>query len=184
MFFSVGGCIELPIPDFIDNYHLPPGEHECTFMEIEKRFLTTSRRKMVWQLFINFLERLRFLNIFPDSILIDGSFVTGREEPGDVDVCLLIPPEKLINAYDNLGNDEDRESLKFIFNPKNQKAVRLISGAHLLIAFDENSMSIFSDIFRTGGEQFHHNLRPPDKERDPEWVKTPVEKGILKVNFV
>ena len=157
------------IPEFIDRYHLPPGVHECSMQEIEERFLWSDRRKDVWKLFNNFLDRLEFLGITPDAILINGSFVTGRNEPGDVDVCLLIPPTKLSNAYNALSNEEDRQCLLFICNPQNQQVLRLSFGTHPIIVPDEVSLEIISDIFRTGGTQFHH-LRPPDGERDPQWV--------------
>lgn len=170
------------IPDFIDKYHLPPGVHECSVQEIEERFLWSERRKDVWRLFKIFLERLEILGIIPDSILIDGSFVTGREEPGDVDVCLLIPPKKLSNAYRALNNEEDRICLEFICNPRNQRTLRLSFGTHPIIVPDEVRLEKISEIFRTGGTQFHH-LRPPDSERDPKWVETPAEKGILRVNL-
>lgn len=169
------------IPPFADGYYLPPGEHECSFQDIEERFLETQRRKDVWKLFKNFLERLKFLGVFPVVLLIDGSFVTGREEPGDVDVCMLIPPEKIKLAYDNLNNEEDRKCLKFIFNRYNQGALRLTTGVHPLIVPDEMGLKLFSDIFRTGGEQFGWRLKPPDNKRDPAWVNVPEEKGILKV---
>ena len=132
-------------------------------------------------MFKNFLERLKFLGIVPEVLLIDGSFVTGREEPGDVDVCMLIPPDKIKLAYDNLNNEEDRECLKFIFNRYNQDALRLTTGVHPLIVHNETGLKLCSDIFRTGGEQFGWRLKPPDNKRDPAWVNVPEEKGILKV---
>lgn len=171
------------IPPFADGYYLPPGEYECSFQDIEERFLETQRRIDVWKLFKNFLERLEFLGIIPNVLLIDGSFVTGRKEPGDVDVCMLIPPEKVKLAYDNLDNEEDRECLLYILHPDSQGALRLATGVHPLVVPDENGLKLWSDFFRTGGAQFgrQEGLKPPDVVRDPEWVKIPNEKGILKV---
>ena len=169
------------IPPFTDGYHLPPGEHECSFQDIEERFLETQRRKDVWKLFKNFLERLKFLGIVPEVLLIDGSFATGRKEPSDVDVCMLIPPEKIKLAYDNLNNEEDRECLKFILNRYNQGALRLTTGVHPLIVPNETGLKLCSDVFRRDGEQFGWRLKPPDNKRDPACVNVPEEKGILKV---
>ena len=170
------------IPEFSDGYYLPPGVHVCSLHDIENRFLGSERRKAVWRMFKTFLERLKFLCVVPEVILIDGSFVTGREEPGDVDVCLLIRPESIIRAMNSLDNEEDKLCLEFICNPDNQAALRLSFGTHPLIAYDENNLQLYSDLFRTGGAQFRH-LRPSDAIRDPGWVKTPSEKGILRVNF-
>lgn len=128
--FEIGGEVVLSnIPPFADGYYLPPGEYECSFQDIEERFLETQRRIDVWKLFKNFLERLEFLGIIPNVLLIDGSFVTGRKEPGDVDVCMLIPPEKVKLAYDNLDNEEDRECLLYILHPDSQGALRLATRA-------------------------------------------------------
>ncbi|MNC71351.1 hypothetical protein D3C75_1222580 [compost metagenome] len=81
-----------PIPDFSDKYHLPPGEHICSLEEIEQRFLNTDSRKKVWSDFNRLYDRLCTLGIKPKSMVIDGSFVTDRKEPGVVDFGALFLP--------------------------------------------------------------------------------------------
>lgn len=68
-----------PIPEFVDQYHLPDGEHECTFEEIEGRFLGTTQRRKVWELFKSLLARLETLGLKPEVILINGSFTADRQ---------------------------------------------------------------------------------------------------------
>ena len=80
------------IPDFVVNsYYLPKGQYRCTIKEIEELFLFSDRRKTIWRLFTDFTFRLKTLGIVPDEVLINGSFVTKRINPGDVDFVFLIP---------------------------------------------------------------------------------------------
>jgi hypothetical protein len=165
------------IPAFIDDYHLPPGEHYCTMNEIEDVFLNSQIRGKRWQDFIMMLKRLCELKVIPDSLLINGSFVTGRKEPGDVDFAVLIPPDTIQEALSS-DDEHDVEGVKLFLTPENQGALRNIFGAHLLIAFDENSLGLWSSLFRKGQDG---QLREPDSEKDPAWVSTPPEKGILRI---
>lgn len=170
----------MPIPDFVDEYHLPGHEHECTLEEIEARFVSTPERKTVWDLFKGLLFRLESLGLEPDKILIDGSFVTGREKPGDVDWCALIDPQKMKIAL-NAANEEDVAAIKYLFGTssgENQSWIRVLFGSHLMVAPNEEGFAKFSRIFRRG---IHGSLKDPDPTKDPEWVTRPREKGILKV---
>lgn len=73
------------IPAFDEDGNLPPGIHETTWTEIVARFGTSALR----------LEMLAGLKQALDSLVasgcrrayIDGSFVTGKEEPADFDAC-------------------------------------------------------------------------------------------------
>lgn len=170
------------IPDFVDGYHLPDGEHECTFEDIEQKLLFTDKRMHLWTLFKRMLDRLRDFGITPETLLIDGSFVTNRAEPGDVDFGALIPPEMVTEAYNTLADDHDKEGLNLLVHPQNQVAMRNLFGAHMLVVPNKEALEQVSFLFRTGGQQFG-TLRDPDPDRDPEWVVTPEAKGILKVNL-
>ncbi|MED4041169.1 DUF6932 family protein [Niallia taxi] len=119
------------IPNFIDDYHLPPGEHECTFEDIETRFLSTEIRTKRWDSFIALLKRLNELKLIPEAVLVNGSFVTGRNEPGDVDFCALILPDT-IRAALQTDDDHDIGGVQLFLNPDNQGAIRNLFGAHLL----------------------------------------------------
>lgn len=168
----------MAIPDFIDDYHLPPGEHTATLEEVEERFSKSSdMRKQVWKSFKLLLDRLEQLDIYPEKMLIDGSFVTGREEPEDVDFAALILPEKVNQAISTL-NEHDKSGISMLLNDANQLAIRDLFGTHLLIAFNQVTLDGWSYLFRKGQ---NGSLRDPDPKRDPQWVKKPQEKGIIKV---
>lgn len=169
----------MAIPDFADGYHLPPGEHACTFDEAKDKFaLSTDARRQVWECFENLITRFRHLNIMPSVVLIDGSFVTGRNVPEDVDFACLIEPDKIRAALNSSINQHDKNAILLLLNPYNQGPVRDMFGAHALVVDNNAGLNYWSDFFRRGGA---NGLREPDPQRDPDWVVKPAEKGILKV---
>ncbi|WP_391119410.1 DUF6932 family protein [Psychrobacillus sp. L3] len=170
----------MAIPDFIDKYHLPDGDHECTMEEIEGKFLFSEIRETKWRQFKSMLIRMGELGIKPKKVLINGSFVTGREEPGDVDFAALIPPETVLEALENAEDDHDKSGIELFMGEQNQLALRNLFGAHLLIADTEEAFSYWSSVFRRG---LSGKLREPDPLKDPDWVLRPDFKGILKVTL-
>lgn len=167
-----------PIPEFFDRYHLPDGEHECTIEEIENRFLSTDARKVVWQRFQMLIQRIIDLKLVPDILLIDGSFVTGREEPGDVDSAVLLTQDVITNAL-AAADPHDKDGIMLLLDPTNERAIRGLFGAHFFVFPDTDGLDIASNLFRNGGN--FGSLRDPDPNRDPSWVIKPPAKGILKV---
>lgn len=77
------------IPDFVDTGGpwrvLPPGIHDATLDEIETRFATSDRRKLLFSGFMDGVVGLRKAGC--RTILLDGSFVTEKPLPGDFDAC-------------------------------------------------------------------------------------------------
>lgn len=173
-----------PIPNFSDDYHLPAGEHVCSFDEIEQRFVTNEQREKVWADFKRLYDRFSSLGLNPKSIIVDGSFVTGRERPGDVDFGALFPPGVVKQALGSVEDPHDKAAIN-MFNDSsvnNQNLIRNLFGAHMLVAPNEFGLRQISKLFRTGGDQFG-KLRERDSKRDPIWVTIPQEKGILRVNL-
>ncbi len=75
----------MPIP-VLENGLLPPGEHVATLDEVESTFGSQNDRRQ------SLMRGLRlacemFQNAQVDRIWVDGSFVTDKEEPGDIDGC-------------------------------------------------------------------------------------------------
>ncbi|CAM4371962.1 MULTISPECIES: DUF6932 family protein [Bacillus] len=167
----------MTIPNFFDDYHLPPGEHICTMEEISTHFVSNEVRTRRWEDFVQMLKRICNLKLIPEEVLINGSFVTGRQEPGDVDFAVLIPPDT-VRAALKAEDEHDVEGVRLFVNPNNQVALRNLFGAHLLIADTKENLSLWSSLFRKGQ---YGKLREPDYNKDPEWVTRPDEKGILKV---
>ena len=83
------------IPTFDDNGNLPPSVHFATWDEILERFGWTSRRRELLAGLKAALEKLREAGC--RRIFVNGSFVTDKDEPGDIDV-----------AWDPTGVDVDR----------------------------------------------------------------------------
>lgn len=76
----------MPIPSLDENGSLPIGEHRATLEEVEKAFGSQNDRRK------GLMRGLRlacemFQNAGFDLIWVDGSFVTDKEEPNDIDGC-------------------------------------------------------------------------------------------------
>jgi hypothetical protein len=77
------------IPDFRDDGYLPEGLHLATEAEVTFRFGTSTprRRRLVLRL-RRWLELARATSA--TRFLLDGSFVTAKEEPNDIDAVVLL----------------------------------------------------------------------------------------------
>lgn len=73
------------IPAFDEGGNLPPGVHEADWDEIAQRFGWTSRRRELLAGLKAALEPLREAGC--RRIFVNGSFVTDKDEPGDIDVA-------------------------------------------------------------------------------------------------
>ena len=70
-----------------DSGLLPPGMHGCTLDEAQLFLGWNSHRRALWQGLIGALQELKALG-FSFPIVIDGSYVTDKEIPGDVELTL------------------------------------------------------------------------------------------------
>ncbi len=80
----------MPLPAFNEDGDLPPGVHRATLREVLERFghgtiqrrAVSERLARIYQLASSTGHLARFV--------VFGSFVTAEEEPGDVDIVLLM----------------------------------------------------------------------------------------------
>lgn len=73
------------IPEFTAGGLLPQGVHPATLEEVRERFGGNERRE---QLLTGLVEALRLLRAAGcRRVYIDGSFVTAKERPNDIDFC-------------------------------------------------------------------------------------------------
>ena len=73
------------IPTFTADGLLPEGVHPATLQEVLERFGGNERRE---QLLNGLVEALRLLRAAGcRRVYINGSFVTSKERPNDIDVC-------------------------------------------------------------------------------------------------
>ena len=73
----------IPAPDAIGE--LPPGMHTATLEEVEAVFVTTPRRRHLFEGLRRALQNLHAAGV--RRIFIDGSFVTTKADPNDIDGC-------------------------------------------------------------------------------------------------
>ena len=73
------------IPEFYDGMYLPDGEHEASWDEVHERFgkPTEARQALSRRLkhFLDVAKNCAFIRVY-----LFGSFISGKEEPGDVDL--------------------------------------------------------------------------------------------------
>lgn len=76
----------MPIPNFTEYGLLPQGIHSCNFMEAENFFCTNDRRRTIWQGLRNAILEMHSYQLTGGALLVDGSFVTDKNIPNDVEV--------------------------------------------------------------------------------------------------
>jgi hypothetical protein len=64
---------------------LPPGIHDATLKEVKTQFATNPNRERLFDGFARGLAMLQ--NAGSQEVLLDGSFVTEKPNPGDFDCC-------------------------------------------------------------------------------------------------
>src|ERR1035441_5838580 len=83
----------MPIPALNKDGLLPEGIHDCTLGEIEARFGSfqgTDHRPRLWAALRAFLRELKAAGL-GSALLVNGSFVTAKPAPEDIDLILVLP---------------------------------------------------------------------------------------------
>ena len=105
----------MPIPAFTDHGLLPTGLHECTVAEIRERFggsgYGAGRHELMARL-EDYVRDLRTTQLVA-WVIVDGSFVTSKEVPGDIDLLVVLPKD----------HDMQRELRPFEENPLSRRWV-------------------------------------------------------------
>jgi hypothetical protein len=73
------------IPPFDQQGNLPPGEHHCTWDELENRYATTNHRIFLLNGLYAALENLNVAGC--RTVWINGSFISDKPQPNDYDAC-------------------------------------------------------------------------------------------------
>jgi hypothetical protein len=82
----------MPIPELTPEGLLPAGIFDSTVEEIRQRFGTfqgSDRRPRLFARLQQFVVAIRNTGLF-EAVLIDGSFVTGKPAPNDIDVIAVL----------------------------------------------------------------------------------------------
>lgn len=85
----------MPIPSLTAAGILPAGVYVATMAEIEAAFgLSSDRRVELYRKLAEFVAFTQEFGLF-ESLVVDGSFVTDKLEPNDIDGVLELPPTLL-----------------------------------------------------------------------------------------
>lgn len=81
-------------PSLTSDGFLPPGIHDCSLDDIRARFggfQGSDQRPRLFNLLIELVKAMQRCALF-DALLVDGSFVTDKPAPNDVDVLAVLRP--------------------------------------------------------------------------------------------
>ena len=154
-------------------YWLPPGIHNCTIQDVEDALLYNHERRKVWERFVLFLQRVHDVGGTIGEVYVNGSFVTGRSEPGDVDGVAFIVEDDM-SAW--MKDSPEFGTLRSLLC---ESTPRYIIGADLFFVSTQRELDRWIQIFTQGMDD---GLPPPDAQRDPVDLVIPAEKGILRVD--
>jgi hypothetical protein len=80
------------LPDYDEYGNLPPGIHPASIEEVVRRFGAGSpERDVEGRELLQFIEWARRAGV--RRLVVDGSFVTKKGEPNDVDLVILPGPD-------------------------------------------------------------------------------------------
>ena len=80
------------IPPFTEDGLLPLGIHDCSLYEAAAQFAgfqTSDRRPQLWASFSEFIGEAKDGHVV-EEVLVDGSFVTAKPDPNDIDLVLVV----------------------------------------------------------------------------------------------
>ena len=141
------------IPPFRSDGYLPEGLHVCSEADLTFRFGTQSRKRRRLILRVRrWIELGRSVGAL--RLAVDGSFVTAKLEPKDVDAVMLVPSDFAEQAKSGIESALELEEMFATRQPE-----------ELFMAEDENDWDSWCDFFAW--------TREPDGRR----------KGIVEVKL-
>ena len=116
----------MPIPPFDHDGLLPDGVHRCTLEEIRDRFgsfLGSDHRPRLFEKLEAFLREAKASEMVV-AVLVDGSFVTGKACPNDIDLIVVL----------SRGHDFLADLSPSAYNVLSKRRVQRRFGFDLLVA--------------------------------------------------
>ncbi len=149
------------IPALVDNVH-PEGIHDCTMEEVDEvfgRFQRSDRRLRLTEKLRRFVEEVRRTSI-AIAVVIDGSYVTGKAEPGDIDLVVVLRPDF----------DPTQELRPMEYNAQSKRMIKAHYGFDMIAA-------------KEGSERYQRQIRffTRVRENDPEQKTSQLWKGLLRI---
>jgi hypothetical protein len=77
------------IPDFYDGHYLPNGDHEASWLEVQRIFGAGDHRRQICHMMSGFIlaaKRCGFKTVY-----LFGSFISSKAKPGDLDLLWVYP---------------------------------------------------------------------------------------------
>mgnify|MGYP005748398841 CR=1 FL=1 len=153
------GMNVLAIPNFNEHGFLPVGVYDCSLEELEQIFTNLPNkdiRKSHFNSLLGYIEQIKVAKIPCNHLLIDGSYVTNKEDPSDIDIAIITP-------YDFCPADMTQAYLEVM----HKDIVKSKYGLNMFPVFYE-SESLREII------EFYQGVKPPRQN---------LKKGILKVRI-
>jgi hypothetical protein len=140
----------MPIPALSPEGYLPAGVHDCTLDELRLRFgqfQGSDRRPRLFERLQRFVREARATGLIA-AIIVDGSFVTAKDSPNDIDLIIVL----------RAGHDFNASLRPFEYNAISRQQIRRLFRFDALMA-QENSIvltehvSFFSQVRRQPGQR-------------------------------
>lgn len=100
------------IPNFDTDGLLPSGRHQCTLAEASNRFAFNDVRVRLWRNLGSALSRMEEAGL-SGVLYLDGSFVTDKSVPGDIEV-----------AFDVRAESDRQQGLALLFYHNNHDLLK------------------------------------------------------------
>jgi hypothetical protein len=146
----------MPIPSLDANGRLVSGIHDCSIRDVEQRFgrfQGSDRRPRLWSALETLISELRAARVGL-FLVINGSFVTSKPAPEDIDLILVV----------SASHDFGRELSPAEYNVLSSQRVRRRHGLDLLVARED------SDQYQRYLKLFQQvRLEPDQKKAYFEW---------------
>jgi hypothetical protein len=148
----------MPIPDFTSEGILPEGIHECSLGEIAERFGQFQRTDARCRLFerLETFVREAMASGLVAAIIVDGSFVTAKDAPNDIDLILIL----------RAGHDFNAPLRPLEYNIVSRRRVSRTFGFDMLVA-------------ETGQSEVEENIAFFCQVRE----RRDLRKGLLRLNL-
>lgn len=153
------------LPEMTAHKLLPPGIHDCTLEAVEDRFgrfQKTGRRPHLFKKLQEYVAEIQRAN-WSATIIVNGSFVMGAvEEPGDIDLILVLPPDW----------DMAADVKPFEYNLLSKKRVRRLYGFDVFaVRHGSTEEGEWISFFKRISPQWNSSLSLP----------VGLEKGLLRI---
>lgn len=148
----------MPIPMLNESGLLPPGVHLCTLAEVRDRFggfQGSEQRPRLIQKVDSFVAEARAAGIVR-ALILDGSFVTSKPAPNDIDLMVVLPA----------GHDFGADLAPPSYNVVDRQRVRRVFGFDVFVV--EDGSADFEALVR-----FFQRVR----------LQPEATKGILRVEL-